>query len=286
LRDLGRHTEAFPIYQEGLAIARKIDFPLTEAMFKFHLANDAAVNRRWDEAETRMMEAYFEFSKLNNLWAMGFSKDRLAMFAHYAGEIEKAHQHYTDMLEIARTTHFDYQIDIALLGLSDVARERGDWQTVYHLNLEILQLRYDIAPNDRMLVVLASLAEATWMLNDLSQSRRRIAEAVRLLREWEVAERHVWRLLSEVFLQLLYTTAGLLMQAEDFVRALSLMSFAEVLLSRCEPKSLVVKRFVQLFPMLLATCRDALTTDDFAAAQARGKTLSFDTVLAELSVFR
>ncbi len=286
LRDLDRWQEAVPIYREGLALAREIGFPAMIFILTYHLAYDAAVNGRWEEAQAGMTEAYLGAAKLNNRWGMCFCLQYLAEIAAREGELDKAERLNNEILALARPIHFHYAVDFALTGLSGVARERGDWQTVYRLNRETLRLRYDTAPHDQILMVLANLAQAAFMLNDLDEVRHRIGEAFMLLREWTVAEQVVRQMQPETFVQLLCAAAGLLIGASDYTRAVALLRYAEDTLTRCDPNAQSIRQITRPLKELLDKCRAALSLDTFAFAAEQGKALTFDQVLGELSLIR
>lgn len=283
LRDLGRHDEALPIYQHGLVLAAEINSPLMVAMFTFHLANDAAIRGRWDEAKVRMTEAYGGLSKLNNLWAACIALKNLGWFAYWTDNLDEAQRRFQEAIQLSGPIHHDHVIHDAIIGLNAIARVRNDWHTVYRLSLETLRARADTAVRYQIFMALANLTEAALRFNDLDDVRRWIGEVLQMLREWQVEADVAQRMSLEACIQLLFAAGGLFVHTGDYSRAVVFLSSVEASIKRSDLDFRATEPFKELLPEFLDECRTALTPDVFTAAVERGKTLTFETALTELA---
>lgn len=284
LRDLERHDEALPLYQQGLAFAREIDFPMMVAICTYHLANEAAIRGRSGEAATLMMEARIAASKLNNLWGLCFILIRLAFFAREARHLDEAQRLYHEAIESAHLIHHDFAIEQAMIGLSVIAREKRDWQTVYQLNREILRTRLDKASDPVIFGVLLSAAEAACMLDDLAGAERWTFEAVQRLKEWQVEVDFLQEYLVFECIQLLFVTGAQRIRAGDYPRGVVLLTAIAARFESLDYFQLIMKPLEDRLAQLLDECRMALAPDRFLAAHEQGKALSLKDALAELSL--
>ena len=285
LRDIGRTDEAVSIHRQALSVAQAVDFPLMIGTLLFHLGHDDALKGRREAAKAKVTESYRIAVALNNVWGICFCLEFLGIWAIQDGELDQAERLFNEMLDHARPAHFDFAVDLALTGLSGVARERGDWQTTYHLNLEVLQTRSDIAPGDQILMALVNLAESAFVLNMLVEAGFHISEAAARLRQWSPAESVVRTIMPETFVRLLVRAAELKMHMNDFAQAVVALSHARVYLPDCDYDAPSMKRIDNLLPQLTKQCQLLLEPQVFQAANARGNALSFENAIHELFLF-
>lgn len=284
LRDQGRHDEALTIYQHGLVLAHEIDSPLLIAIFKFHLGNDAFHRNRWEEAKALMTEAFVITKKLNNLWAVPFTLHKLATFAYSTGNLDEAQRLYEETIRVARPIHHDWIIDVAVIGLSAIARARHDWHAVRRTCIELLRRRSVISAYDELFQVLANLAEAALILNELAEARRWISEALQVLSGWQVEMTAVPRMFPDTCVQLSFATGGLLTCIGDYRHGAVVLSYVATSIKSTDLHEFATEPIKDLVPKFLDECRAALAPSIYDEAVERGRLITIETVFAEFVI--
>jgi CHAT domain-containing protein/tetratricopeptide (TPR) repeat protein len=127
-RHLGRYTDAVRVYEEALAIHRRLRNELGLAMVSHNLANIRTATGEMEQAAELLHESLRYSERLQNRRGMGFNHNALATLYLRAGNRSAARKHVEEALEINRSTGLKYGEITALenLGRLELAEARPD----------------------------------------------------------------------------------------------------------------------------------------------------------------
>lgn len=275
--DTPQRAEALAFYAKALALAEEVRYPLMAAIAIFRLAQESDRAGDAEEALAKFQSAYARSAQINNLWAMCFCLDNLALFAVSAADLDQADRLYHQNLDVARTIRFQFFEFVALQGLSLIAWQRRDWHAAYHHSLEAMKLLFETGRLDgNAFFIQLLLALSALMRTDLDAAFQHLQQALNL-REQEDIHR--------IFNQCEIVAGGYFAHSGEYRRAVLLLSHGVDGLPRLGLHPVEVKVFSDLCREFLDECRAVLPPDAFDAMVKQGKTLSHDAVITELAIF-
>jgi predicted ATPase/class 3 adenylate cyclase len=265
----GHHARAITLLEECLTIYRALDDTPPIARLLGSLGMLLSGQGDYDRSRVLLQEGLALSKQLGDNYGMIHALATLGDSAYFQADYAQARDHYAECLTLARQLENKHDIALFLHNLGDVVSRLGDYAQAASYQEESLALFRELEATYGIIRALHILAEIERYQDHDARARTLYCESLALARD-----SGDWHQLS---LNLIGLAAVAVRQGEP-ERSTRLLGATEVLLEKNNTPLVGVE--LADFGQIVATARDRLDPDTFAAAWAAGRELPLEQAIA------
>lgn len=256
-------------FEAALTIARAVGDRKTMAMALNYLGSNAHARGEYAEAKRLFGESLAIKKELGERLKIANTLNNLGVVAQDQGEYAEAVAYYMESLELRKTMGHKSGIAECLANLGTVEQASGHLAAAREKSEESVALYRELGEKSILAIVLSNLGGIANAQNDLPAARQFLTESLGIQREVADAMGTVWSLVL---------MAKYLSDTAQLRRAALIAAAAEKLRASI---GLVLEPLTRTaYETALAACRAGLSSADYDAAQAEGKSMTAEMAIS------